>query len=66
MLCVALLTRTLTLASSALAADDLHYDGRFRLPNAAAAREVATDPSRVRVKYDPTDPEASCLVLLKT
>jgi hypothetical protein len=48
-----------------LAGDGLHYDGSFRLPNAAAAREVATDTSRVRVRYDLSDPEGSNLILVK-
>ena len=47
---------------SFLARDDLHYEGRFRLPSAAAAKEVANDPSRLRVKYAADDPLASVLL----
>jgi hypothetical protein len=47
---------------SFLARDDLHYEGRFRLPNATAAKEVASDPSRLRVRYAASDPLASVLL----
>lgn len=48
-----------------VAADDLHYEGRFRLPSAAAAKEVATDPARVAVRYGKADPETSNLAFRK-
>lgn len=48
-----------------VADDDLHYDGQFRLPSAAAAKEVATDPARVVVRYATDDPETSTLAFRK-
>ena len=43
--------------------DELHYGNRFRLPNAKVAREVATNPGRIRGRYAANDPTEAILVL---
>lgn len=45
-----------------LGPDELHYSNVFRLPSGRAAREVAKDPGRLTVKYQPHDPTHSVLV----
>jgi serine/threonine protein kinase len=48
-----------------MADDGLHYTGRLRLPNAAAAKQVTADSMSAQARYLPYRPDLSQLLLRK-